>query len=385
MKKSLRIFFVFLALILCFQIPSYKNVFANENEFESTAKSYIVMEEGSQQILYSKDADKKLPMASITKVMTLNLVLDEIEKGKLSLETDVTISHNSAKQTGSQAFLDEGKVYKLKDLLKSVVISSANDSAVALAECVSGSEKTFVERMNKTAKEMNLTNTHFSNSTGLPAPDHYSTARDIAVMFKKLSKNPLYLKYSKIWMDSLIHSSGRKTELVNTNRLIKTTTDVDGGKTGYTDEAGYCLVAHAKRNGMNLIAVVLGAKDSKDRFESVKTLFNLGFTNFEVKDIIKCGDIIGTVKVIRGKEKILNVVTSEGYSRVVHKESNEEVNIRTNIIEKVKAPISMGQKLGELEIVNEKGDVIKKIDLIAEKEIQKAKFKNIFDTIKNEW
>jgi len=385
MKNLYKVFFAVFAFIFFFNSVSTQKTFAKETSNEISAESYVLIDENSGKILEERDADKKLPMASITKVQTLNVIFDEINAGTMKLDDEVIISSHAARQTGSEAFLDENKSYKIEDLIKTVIISSANDSAVALAEASAGTEERFVEKMNKLAKNMKITSTHFANATGLPVPDHYSTALDIAKMFQKLVKNDTYLKYSKIWMDELMHSKGRKTELVNTNRLLKTMTECDAGKTGYTSEAKYCLVARAKRGNMSLIAVVLGCPDSKVRFADAKTLFNIGFTNYEINEIIVAGTEYGKVKVLGGRQNTIIAISSRGFTGIRRKGENSHYTTNVKLDLFAKAPIQKGDKLGQIEVIDESGNVIDMIDLVASDNVDKIKFGDIFKRINNNW
>ena len=394
MKKFLSIFFAaFFAFCFLtninFNIAKAQTIKKQEeqqlNEFESSALSFVVIEEGTGKVLFEKNKSKKLPLASITKVQTLNVIFDEIENGSLKLKDEVLVSGFAAGQEGSQAFLDEGKKYRVDDLIKTVVVCSANDSAVALAEKVGGTEKRFVQKMNALAERMGLSNTHFENSTGLPLPNHYSSAEDISKMFAKLSKNDLYNKYAKIWLDELIHSSGRKTELLNTNKLIRSLDECVSGKTGYTDEAKHCLVAKCSKDGMNLIVALLGAKTSKERFDDVKSLFGLGYANFEIKEVIESGENFGQIDVKRGKQKQVNVVASESFCDVVPKGVKIEYEKKINLPNSVRAPISAGEHLGEVEVFNNAGEKVKTISLVSQFDVEKSRFKDIFSNINKQW
>ena len=242
-----------------------------------SAKSALLLDYASNTVIYSKNADEKLPIASMTKLASLSIILDAIDKGAVKENDMVTVSETAAAVGGSSAFLDAGSSYKVSDLIKTVIIASANDSCVALAEHIAGSEDVFVARMNKLAKNLGLENTNFKNATGLPDKEHYSTAHDMAKIYRTVCNHRLYKKYSKIWMEDFIHPSGRKTGLVNTNRLIRSYEGIEGGKTGYTDAAKFCLTASASRGSTRLISVVIGANDSKTRFNETSSLLNFGF------------------------------------------------------------------------------------------------------------
>ena len=247
---------------------------SNAAEIDITSKSAALVDYSSGEILFEKNATEHLPIASMVKMMTILLTLEEFEKGNLSEDTMITTSENASGMGGSQVFIDPYVEYSAGDLLKSVIVASGNDASVALAEHISGSEQTFVKRMNDKAKELGMNDTNYVNCTGLPAPEQYSCAKDCAIVLKQVCGYELYHKYSTIWMDELIHPSGRKTELVNTNRLVRYYEGCEGGKTGSTNEAGCCLSASAKRGGMRLISVIIGANNSQTRFNECSKLFN---------------------------------------------------------------------------------------------------------------
>jgi len=385
MKNIYKIFLAFLVFIFLLNVVPEKQALAKNMGDEISARSYILIDENSGAILEQKNADAKMPMASITKVQTLNVIFDEINLGKLNLNDSVIISKNAAGQTGSEAFLDENKSYSIENLIKTVIISSANDSAVALAEASAGTEARFVEKMNKLAADMKLSGTHFANSTGLPAPDHYSTAADVVKMFQKLVKNETYLKYSGIWMDELIHSKGRKTELVNTNRLLKTMTECDAGKTGYTSEAKYCLVARAKREGISLIVAVLGCPTSSERFADAKTLFNIGFTNYEINNLVVQNEVYGQIKILGGLQNTVDAVANRSYVEIIRKGESAKYSIDIKLDNCKKAPIKEGDLVGKINIIDQSGRVVDIIDLVARENVDKVRFFDIFQKINNDW
>ena len=278
--------FIFaLAFVLSLVKAENAVVFADDM-IDVDVKEYCLMDANTGTILCENNSNERREVASMVKLMTSLLTMEKIENGEWTLDTELLVSDYAASMEGSQAFLDAGKSYKIDDLLKSVIVASANDSSVVLAENYAGSEVKFVDIMNKKAHDLGLNDTLYGNSTGLPALNQYSTARDIAKLLNVVSKHELYHKYSTIWMDKLVHESGRETELVNTNRLVKYYPGCDCGKTGFTDEAGYCLSASAKRNDMRLVSVVMGAKTASDRFEACSKLLNYGFANFKNKLVV---------------------------------------------------------------------------------------------------
>ncbi len=355
-----------------------------ENNPIVTGKSAFLIDAHSGTILFEKEADRMLPIASMTKIVGLGLVFDAIENGKIKTNQEVRISKNAAEQEGSEAFLDENKKYKIEDLIKSVIISSANDSMVALAEAVSGTEENFVMKMNNYAHDHGMKNSKFSNSTGLPCADHYSTARDMAVAYKVLMSNKLYKKYATTWMDELVHPSGRKTELVNTNRLVRFFKGTTGGKTGFTNEAGFCLVSSAKRQDLELIAVTLGEESSSNRFESVKALFNYGFDNFENRVIVRKGEKLCDVEIKNSIQKITAGYAGDDFVKLLKKGDKFECSTSIEQCE-VKAPVTVNSKIANLIILDQHNIVIAEIPIVSHENIEKLRIKDITQKIYVAW
>ncbi len=263
-----------------------------EAPFELEAASVLLMDAGTGTVILEKNADEKRPVASVTKLMTILLVLEALDEGKITLEQEVTVSKAAAGMGGSQALLDAGGIYSLSELLKSLIIASANDSAVALAELLMGSEENFAAAMNRRAQELGLNDTHYVNASGLPAEGQYTTARDVAELSREVLKHPTYFEYSSIWMDEIVHKGGRVTQLVNTNRLIRFYEGADGVKTGSTNEAKYCVSATAKRGDERFLAVVLGAPTGAKRFDLAGKLLNYAFENYSTKTFLVKGQVI---------------------------------------------------------------------------------------------
>ena len=329
-------------LIFCFVLPL---VSAKENSaIVKSSKSYILMEEKTGQILLEGNKDEKMELASVTKIMTLLLVMEDIESGKYALETKVTASENAESMGGSQIYLKTGEQMSVNELVKAVSISSANDACVALGEFSAGSIDSFVSRMNKRAKELGMNNTNFVNCTGLPAENHYSTAYDIALMSKELLKHKKVFEYTKIWMDTLRDG---KFGLSNTNKLIKQYNGATGLKTGFTDGAKFCLSATATRDNLSLIAVVLGCETSKERFSDASTLLDYGFANYSFyinNDISKKYDII----VKKGKESICRGIPENTEGILVKKGQENKIKVQINVKESIKAPVYKDEKVGEI-------------------------------------
>lgn len=340
--------------------------------------SSLLMDFASGTVIHELNASQRRPIASMVKIMTLLRTYESIASGKASLEDDVTISQRAADMGGSQAFLDAGSVHKLKNLIKTIIVASANDSCVAVAEHISGSVENFVDSMNKRAGELGLKDTNFVNCTGLPATNQYSCARDVATMMRTLiSTESNYFEYSKIWMEDFVHPGGRVTGLTNTNKLIRFYQGCDGGKTGYTNEAKHCLCATAKRGETRLIAVVVGAPDSQTRFKEVSDLLNYGFGNYESK-VMLAKDGLEEIQIRSGVKEALKIAPAEQLALFGKKgETKGELVID---LHDVKAPVKKGDAVGYALIVAPDGSVLAKTDIIALEDIEKQSF---FDTVRD--
>lgn len=349
-----------------------------------SCKSYVLLDYESGKVLSSYNEDKKFPVASICKLMTSLITLENIESGNLSWDEEIVVSEHAASMEGSQAFLDANNKYKLDDIFKSVVVASANDSAVVLAERIAGSESEFVKLMNEKAKQLNMNNTKYDNATGLPTLNQHSTAKDTSIILKEISKYDKFNEYCNIWMDKLVHPSGRETDLVNTNRLIKYYDGCLNGKTGFTNEAGYCLASSAKRGDMHLISVVLGCNNASDRFVESKQLYDYGFNNFVKTNIVNQNDILGTINIDGGKDKTINIVAKEGFSDICKKTETGEIITELEVQKSVKAPYSKNDSVGKL-IVSKNGNILKEIDVVLERDALKQTYKNIVEKIIKNW
>lgn len=311
------------------------------------AKSAILMELSSGQVLMEKNADEQLSPASITKIMTILLVLEALEEGKIALEDRVTASYNASSKGGSQIWLKENEVMTVHELLKATVIASANDACTALGEYVAGDETAFVAMMNDRAKELGMNNTCFENCSGLDDDviNHYSTARDVATMSRELMKHEKIKEYTTIWMDSLRNG---ETQLVNTNRLIRYYKGATGLKTGTTSKAGYCVSATAERDGMKLVAVVLGGENSAGRFEDAKTMLNWGFANYSVYTPEIDKSLIAPVRVLYGETESLTPTVVKPQPILIEKGKEAEITQRVDMCVDVEAPVEKGQTLGKV-------------------------------------
>lgn len=342
------------------------------------ASSAIVIEQDTGTVLFDKNPNEKLPPASMTKVMTMLLIMEQIEKGKLKLDDKVRTSDYAASMGGSQIFLEPGEEMTVNEMLKGIAIASGNDASVAVAEHIAGSEEGFVSMMNKKAKDLGLKNTRFQNPTGLPAENHYSTAYDMAVMARELMKYPLIRKYTGKYEDYLREDTDKRFWLVNTNKLVRFYPGVDGVKTGFTNEAKYCLTASAEKNGMRVISVVMGAPTSKERNMQVTKLLDYAFGQYTTKKLYKRGEKIKTVKVGKGKKETVDLVASENISLLM-KKGEDVKKVKQEVIaeKKVKAPIKKGDALGTL-VLKKDNKVLLKQTIVAKDNVESASLWELF-------
>lgn len=375
MKKLIKLFSV---LVLSSIILPYSVYGGKVSAQVKTSKATYLYDFNTNTEISKKNENDRLQIASMTKIMLLNLCYENIEKGNLSIDEEITISDNASGMGGSQVFLESGGVYKVSELLKSVTIASANDASVALAERLYGSEDECVKAMNNKVKELGLKNTQFANCTGLPKPMQYSSAKDIVMIFSDLIKHKSYFDYSNIWLDKIEHKKG-STELANTNKLIRFYDGCDGGKTGFTNEAGYCLTATAKRGNMRLISCVIGAPDSKTRFKETSDLLTYGFNNFENKAVVdKSVPLNGKIAVLNGKIKEVECVPENDFFVFSKRNGQDKIECIEEIFA-IKAPIKKGEKVGEISVY--KNNVfVGKVAVLANETSSKM---NYFDYIKD--
>jgi len=307
---------------------------------DSTAKSLLLMEYSTGKILFAENEKEHLPIASVTKVMSTLLVMEALDSGKIALNDTVTVSEYAASMGGSQVFLEPGEEMSVEDMLKSLIVASANDATVALAEHIWGSETAFVQAMNQRATELGCENSNFVNTNGLPVENHYSCALDVAIITRELMKHEKVFDYTQIWMDTIRNGS---FGLSNTNKLIRFYKGATGMKTGYTDEAKYCLSGTAKRDGLQLIAVVLGADTSDDRFSAAKRMFDFGFANYSI--VTPDVPNIEPLKITRGISDCVNL-TAEPVDILLEKGSKGEIEPKLFINESMQAPVSQGDEAG---------------------------------------
>ena len=347
--------------------------------------SAILIEPESGQIIFEMDADEKRPVASVTKIMAILLACEALEEGRAKADDIVTVSKTAAGMGGSQVLLDVGEVQPFHVLLKSMIVGSANDATVAMGEYLYGSHPLFVDRMNERAKELGCTDTHFVNSTGLPAEGHYTTARDVARMARELFRHDAYFDYSTIWLDSVSHPDGRETTLTNTNRLIRLYDGCDGGKTGSTSEAGYCLCATAQRGGMRLIAVVLGALNSSDRFDTASAMLDYGFANYRLYPVAQSGaKVKGEIPVTGGDEGSVSLMLAGDLTLLVKKGGTPDISLNPSLPESIAAPVETGQKVGSVEVLFE-GKSVASIDVVAAESVSRQGFGDGLAKVVRKW
>ena len=344
------------------------------------AKSALLMDAATGTVLLEQNAHEKLPPASVTKVMTMLLIMEAIDSGKIHWNDLVTASESAAAKGGSQIYLKVGETMSVTDMLKSIAVSSANDCACAMAEHISGSEEAFVQRMNQRAKELGMNDTHFVNCTGLDddenAREHLTSAYDIALMSRELMVNhPDIKKFTTIWMDTVRDGT---FGLANTNKLVRFYKGTTGLKTGYTSKAGFCLAATAQRSGMELIAVVLGSETSQERFQSCKQMLDYGFANYAL--IHPAPEEGHTVPVTLGKQPTVTAVPSEQTAFLIDKAQLSQVKIQVTMDDTVAAPVSKGQRLGTMTIFAG-GQVLRQIPMVATESVQKKGFLDVFKDI----
>ena len=364
----------YLLLLLGLLILPIKVLAEEDFALAPSSKSAILIEASTGEVIYENNADEKLNPASMTKMMSMLLIIEAIENGTITWDQEVTVSENASSMGGSQILLETGEKMSVEDLFKGVAISSGNDAVVALAETVAGTEDAFISMMNDRAKELGLKNTNFKTPHGLDEANHYSSARDMALIAKELVKHEKVLEFTSVYEDYLRENTDRKIWLVNTNKLVRFYEGVDGLKTGYTKEAGYCLTATAEKDGMRIIAVVMGEPDSKTRNTEVSEMLDYAFAQYKTEDLLN-QDIIGTYEVDKGKDRYVNVIP-ETKVTVLKKKSEEKGNATYEVnLDTLKAPLKKGEVVGKLK-VKENGKLVRTINLITEKEVKKA---NIFE------
>ncbi len=354
--------------------------------FNFNCKSALLIDSDTGSVLYEKNADTRLPVASVTKVMTLLLTFEALDAQKFALDDTITVSKEAAGMGGSQALLDANGKYKASDLIKSIIVASANDSSVAMAEFLYGSESLFVDRMNERAAELGMENTHFVNCTGLPAQGQYTTVADVSIMSRMLIRHPMFFQYSKVWMYDMPHANGRITSLSNTNKLTRFYDGCDGIKTGSTDEAGYCLTATAKRGDSRFIAVIAGSPTSAERNASISKMLDYAFATYKNVTLFDEGAIVQpNIVVWGGKLDAINAVSVDKISVLVKKGEENKVDKVVQINEPVQAPVEHGMQIGTVRVLVD-GKPVAEYPVIADRTVEEAgfwtNFVKILDTFK---
>lgn len=348
-----------------------------ESILASNAKSAILIEAETGKILYEKNSHEKLAPASMTKIMSMLIIIENIEKGNLSWDDMITVSERASSMGGSQILLETGEQMSVSDLFKGVAVASGNDAVVALAEAVAGTVEDFVEMMNKKAKELGLTDTNFKNPHGLDEANHYSSAYDMAFIAKELVSHEKVLEFTGIYEDYLRKGTDREFWLTNTNKLTRFKAGVDGLKTGYTIDAGYCLTATMKKDNMRLIATVMGEESSSIRNNEISALLDYGYAKYKMFEVLKKDTVISNEEVEKGKQKYIEIVPKES-SLIVTEKTNKigEISYDVNI-KNINAPIKQGDVVGNL-IIKSDGNIIDEIDLTVKQNVEKANILELY-------
>lgn len=350
-----------------------------------TSPAAILAETSTGTVIFEKNADERREAASITKLMTALLVMEAIDRGEVALSDQVVVSQNAAAMKGSQALLDANTAYPLEDLLRTTIMASANDSAVALAEYLCGTEEAFVQRMNERAAELGMANTCYINATGYPQSGQYTTARDVMLLSCEVSRHEMYFNYSSVWIDTLKHPSGRVTDLTNTNRLVRFYEGCDGFKTGSTDGAKYCLSATVSKGGMRLVAVVLGTPVSQTRFDEARAMLNYGFASYQRTVIARGGDLLGeSLPVKNGSADSVELALGSGLSMLLRTGQSSKLKMEAALPEYVEAPVRQGDVLGIISVLLD-GKVIAKLNCVAAGDVPKVGWMEGLERILNNW
>lgn len=366
--------FITVCMLGVVSVPSIKAAEKKESSLAEGASSAILIEKDTGSTLFDKNSHERLPPASMTKLMTMLIIMEEIDKGNLKKSDMVPVSERAASMGGSQIFLEAGEEMTVDDMLKGIAMASGNDASVAMAEKISGSEEAFVERMNDKLKTLKLENSSFKNTTGLPAKEHYSTAYDMAMIAKELLKYEDITKYTSVYEDYLRKGEKNEFWLVNTNKLVRFYKGVDGLKTGFTSEAKFCLTATAEKNGMRVISVVMGAKTTKDRNAMVTEMLDHAFGQYETNKLFSRGEKIDELKLFKSDKGKADVVVSQSVS-TLHKKNGkkDKVTVEKKIAENLDLPLKKGDKVGTLKIKSG-GKTVSKADLVMKEDLEPASY-----------
>jgi len=363
--------------LFLFLVPFFVNAEEDNNSglnLASNAKSAIMVETSTGKVIYEKNVDEQLPMASMTKMMTLLLIMENIESGNLKWDEMVTTSEHAASMGGSQIFLEVGEKMSVRDLVKGICIGSGNDAAVAMAERIGGTEEEFVKMMNNRARDLGLVNTNFVNACGLDDDNHYSSAKDMAVIARELVKHDEILEYTGTYEDYLRKDTDNSFWLVNTNKLVRYYQGVDGLKTGYTSNSGYCITTTAKRNNLRFITVVMGEPSSSIRNSETTAMLDYGFNTYQIDTLVNKNKLLSKVKVNMGVDEEVDIVSSEDINILNSKVGNKR-NVSYEVkLDNIKAPVKVGDVVGKINII-EDGKVIMEVNATVKNNVDKA---NIF-------
>ena len=369
MKK---IIVILLIIMTCFKVSA--------EELVPNAKSAILIDPDSKKILFEKNIYDELSVASLTKMMGLVLIFEQIDAGKINYTDKVVASANAAAMGGSQIWLSAGEELTVDELLKGIIMASGNDAIVAMAEYVGGSEENFVKMMNNKARELKLIHTNFVNPTGLDEKGHYSSAYDLAIIASELMKHPDVFKYTTLYEDYLRKDTDNKFWLVNTNKLLKSYRGVDGLKTGMTDDAGYCMAVTAKRDGMRILAIVLGEKEGKVRNKETSELLDYGFNNYEVTTIKKQGDKVGEISLDKAIPETIDV-TIDSDITIMNSKNDKGKEYKSEVkLDNIKLPIKKGEVIGEL-VVKDDNNIVKRVPLKSNSDMKKRSFINLWGNL----
>lgn len=356
----------------------------NAVNLQIKAKSAYLTDFATGTPIYMQNEYKRLPIASMCKIMTLILSFDAVQSGKMDLNEEITVSERASSMGGSQVFLEANAKYPVKELIKSIVVCSANDSCVALAERIAGSESVFTDLMNEKAKALGANDTLFANCTGLPKEPQYSCAKDVAIMLKELLKYEQYYEFGSVWMDKFAHPKGRYTEITNTNKLVRFYDGCDGGKTGFTNQAGFCLAATAMRNNMRVISVVIGEETSQNRFDDVRSMFDYAFANYTTSPIAEAGVALDSkITVNGGKMKTARVAPERSVYAFHKRGERANFTVETHV-NALRAPLAIGCKAGELVVYKDNVEV-DRVALVLQDEVEKAGFFDCLRDVARGW
>ena len=360
---------VWMAAVLLWTGTAFAVPLENGAPMELTSPSAMLLEADTGTIIFEKNADERRQVASVTKLMTLLICLEKLKAGEISPTDQITVSPEAAGQIGSQALLDAGASYPLETLLHATIIASANDAACALAEHMAGSETGFAELMNQRAQELGMQNTFYVNATGLPDDRQYTTARDVAVLACEVCRHTEYFTHASVWMDTLTHPSGRTTDLTNTNRLVRFYDGCDGLKTGSADVSRYCLAATAQKDGLRLIAIVLGTPVSQTRFNEARAMLDYGFANYRRAVVLQTGDLLGyAVRVKMGMKDEVQAAAGNGVSMLIRPGQEKQLSMEVELPEEVNAPVRQGDTLGVVRVLMN-GEIIAKLPAVASQDV----------------